>query len=240
MKKKKIFYVIVFLSFFAILWCCDIIKYFFDKKMPIENIEITGYKIVSLGDIEEFFDDEIKNKNLLFFNPWNLQKKIMTHPLTQNVEIKKQYPNKLSIYFEEKEVVLLINNNKKNYILDKNDFIIEINENLIHKYSELANLLKIEGEDILDESREIAKIFLNKNYTKRIVGLYKIGKRRWDMIVDYKIKVMLPEVINDDYMNYAFNSIDKLKINDDVHRSAIYSIVDMRINNRIFVKNIDE
>ena len=240
MKKKKIFYVIVFLSFFAILWFFDIPKYFFDKKMPIENIEITGYKIVSLSDIENFFVDEIKNKNLFFLNPWNLQKKIIAHPLAQNVEIKKQYPSKLSIYFEEKEAILLLNDNKKNYILDKNGLITEVNENLIRKYSEISNLLKIEGDGILDESREIAKIFLNKNYTKRIVGLYKIGKRRWDMIIDHKIKVMLPEVINDDYMNYVFNSIDKLKINDDVHRNAIYSIVDMRVNNRIFVKNIDE
>jgi cell division septal protein FtsQ len=240
MRRKKIFYFIGFLSFLLIFLFRSDIKFFFDKKLPIKDIEISGYKIIKIDDIENFIQDSHKKENLFFFDIWDLQKKMISHPLAENVEIKKIYPDRLSIFIMEKDPILLISEKKKNYILDRDGKITEIDQNLIKKYSEISNLLKIEGDEILDESHEIAKIFLDKNYTRRIVGLYKIGGRRWDVIIDYKVKVMLPEKITESFIDYTFNTIDKLKINNDIHQNAIYSIVDMRINNRIFIKNIDE
>ena len=242
MRSKKILYSMGLLSLLFIAWLFRsyVEKSFFDQMMLIKDFEIIGYKLLSSRDIEAFLGEDIKRENLFFFNPWILQKKIILHPLIENIEIKKQYLDKLLIYIKEKDPILLIRDNKKNYILDRNGAITEINQNLIKKYSELSDLLKIEGEDILNESHEIANIFLNKHYTKRVIGLYKIGRRRWDIIVDYKVKVMLPEQISEDFIDYVFNTIDKLKINHDIHHNAIYSIVDMRIDSRIFIKNIDE
>ena len=216
-------------------------KILFKNLIYVKDIEITGYNNLSVVDIENYFVNEnLKNRNLFFVKPWHIQQKIIANPLIYNAEVRKQYPDKLLINIEEKEPILLLLDNKKHYIFDAHGKITEIDSDFLEKYSIFNTLLKAEGDGLVQEASEISKIFVQKEFTKRISGLYKIGKRRFDMIVDRRIKVMLPEKINEDFVVDAFNLVDKLKANNDIHRDAIYSIVDLRINKRIFVKNISE
>lgn len=246
MKKKNTTWIIIFFSIFipSTLFYKknyqQLEHFIFPNKFSTTQIEITGYNVVSSSDIENSIQEDLHKKNLLFLNPWIIHKKINENPLIQSSEVKKKYPDTLSISVEERNPLLLFYSNKKNFILDSNKKITEIDDDFIRKYETLSNLLKVEGDNISQEIQEVAKIFANKDFTKRIVGLYKIGNRRWDMIVDNKIKVMLPEKINEDLIVDIFNKIDSLKASNDLNRSAIYSIVDIRINKKIFIKNINE
>jgi len=216
-------------------------KILFSEKISVKNIEIYGYNNLELNDIKNYFnEEETKGKNLFFLQPKIIQKKILSNPLIYNAEVTKRYPDKLFINIEEKQPILLILDNKKKYMFDSNDEITEIDDEFMSRYSIFDSLLKAEGSNTTKEAKEISEIFVQKDFTKRISGLYKIGNRRFDMIVDRKIKIMLPEKINKDQIIDVFNLIDKLKANNDLHKDAVYSIVDLRVNKRIFIKNINE
>ena len=101
-------------------------------------------------------------------------------------------------------------------------------------------LLYFEGNNILSEIPFLVDIFLNKDFSKRINGLYKIGDRRWDMIVDKKIKVMLPERISKDLIVSIVDIIDQMKSKNNIKIQAVYTILDLRLKDKIFIKNIGE
>ena len=60
------------------------------------------------------------------------------------------------------------------------------------------------------------------------------------MIVDKKIKVMLPERISKDLIVSIFNIIDQMKSKNNIKIQAVYTILDVRLKDKIFIKNIGE
>jgi cell division septal protein FtsQ len=214
---------------------------FFFSDFKINNVDVTGYSAFSRDDIKHKIDaNNLHQKNLLFFDIWKLYEDLKSISLVEKVVVRKIYPNNLSIEVRERSPVALIVDNKKNYIFDKSDKIIPIDHNMMKKFNFFKDLFYIEGDNILSEVSFLVDIFVDKDFSKRISGLYKIGDRRWNMIVDKKIKVMLPERINKDLVISIFNTVDQMKSKNNIKMQAVYTILDARMKDKIFIKNIGE
>jgi len=58
-------------------------------------------------------------------------------------------------------------------------------------------------------------------------------------MIDRKIKVMMPEEISKEFIEKIFNTIDSLKLRGEISNNSLYTTLDMRIKDKIFIKNIE-
>lgn len=235
-------YKILFLSIIlvSILFIKDKKEFFFGD-FKIQNIQINELNNILKNDIDEKIGSvNLYQKNLLFTDMQTIYDDLKSIPIVENVLIRKIIPNTLSIEIKERSPIALIMDNNKNYIFDESSATTLVDENSLKDFDLFKRLLYFEGNNILSEIPFLVDIFLNKDFSKRINGLYKIGDRRWDMIVDKKIKVMLPERISKDLIVSIFNIIDQMKSKNNIKIQAVYTILDVRLKDKIFIKNIGE
>ena len=237
MKYKVLFLSIILVSIFFI----KDKKEFFFGDFKVQNIQINGFNHISKNDINTKVDSKnLYQKNLLFLDTHKIYDDLKNIPIVESVSVRKVIPNTLSIEIKERSPIAFIVDNKKSYIFDKSNNITLVDENFLKDFDIFKNLFYFEGNDILSEIPFLVDVFLNKDFSKRINGLYKIGDRRWDMIVDKKIKVMLPERISKDLIVSIFNIVDQMKSKNNIKIQAVYTILDARIKDKIFIKNIGE
>ena len=193
------------------------------KKLKIQNIVIENNKII---EKQEIINDIsfLYNKNLIFLNPNELNRKIKKKSFIKKLQIKKIYPNKLVIkVFEKEPIAILIDNNKKKFYLGKKIDLIEYK-----KISKYENLPVVKG------NKKNFKILYN-NLTKVNFPLMNVSNfnylktNRWDIQMKDKKIIKLPS------KNYTrvlknFMTIRK-KTNFDK-----YMIFDYRLNNQLILK----
>jgi cell division protein FtsQ len=169
-----------------------------------------------------------------------LRERLIESPMVSEAIVKKVYPHFIMIEIIERYPILLIVDNKQNYIYDKNGNTVKIDSKDVKKYDFLQSLVYVEGDNILDEIKDVATLFLGHEFSSRINGIYKIGERRWDMVIDKKLKVMLPEKITRSNLASIFNMIDNMKLKNNIKNQALYTILDARVKGKIFIRNIVE
>lgn len=206
-------------------------------KFQVKNISIDGYKHIAHKDIEDKLN-YVYNKNILFLNPWAIRKKLNELTMVADVKVIKKFPNTLNVNITERKPLLIMTDNNKHYLLDNEMKLINIEKNMIENYPILKNLTYVEGNNIAQDASNMVTLFSEEKIKNRISALYRINNRRWDMIIDKKIKLMLPESVTSEFVTHAFHLIDSFKSNNSINPNAFYSIIDMRVKDKVFIKNI--
>ena len=160
---------------------------------------------------------------LIFFNSFDIEKKLKNIAFIESYEVKKIYPNKLKIkIFEKKPIAVLQYKKKKFYISE--------NYNLIN-YVDIENY------------RYLPEVFGNKNNFRTfhenikkinfpidlIKKYYSYETNRWDLETYEKKVIKLP---TKDYIKSLENFI-YLSKEDNFKK---YNIFDYRINNQLILK----
>ena len=125
MKKKylKFFFIIFFLLFTTYTP--------FDKDneivlFPIEKITIENTRLLS-QELILIELSEIYNTDLLLFDEKKLNKILRNFKIIQGATVKKVFPNTLKIYVKEKEILAVLVENKKKYLISDDGNLIDIN-----------------------------------------------------------------------------------------------------------------
>ena len=223
-KSKIYFYIIsfVFLSTIANNNALKILK----SNFLISNIEIkTNYSEVEKKILNK--TNYLLNKNILLINKTIISNNLSGLNFLEKVEIKKKFPSTITIKASRTDIIGITYKNQKKYYVGLNGkFILQknltSNEKLplifgnfkIQKFIKLLNVLKNQNID----SNLISKYYFHKN-------------KRWDLYLKDNIIIKLPskniENALDKYKN--FKKLDKIKPN---------IILDLRISNRIVIKNV--
>ena len=223
-KSKIYFYIIsfVFLSTIANNNALKILK----SNFLISNIEIkTNYSEVEKKILNK--TNYLLNKNILLINKTIISNNLSDLNFLEKVEIKKKFPSTITIKASMTDIIGITYKNQKKYYVGLNGkFILQknltSNEKLplifgnfkIQKFIKLLNVLKNQNID----SNLISKYYFHKN-------------KRWDLYLKDNIIIKLPskniENALDKYKN--FKKLDKIKPN---------TILDLRISNRIVIKNV--
>lgn len=213
---KKILVLIVVVLFLVALTLVGVFAF------KITDIEITQVKTINEVDIkgiQEYIDKNI-GKNILFFNETVFKKNLEEEfKNIKVVDTKRQFPNVLQVFIEEREEVFAIESNGKYYVLDK--YLNVLREQTGYRNS----------NDIKDSTAS-KNLVLIENLTNEDIGNIEVGK-------EFKInngskQKALKEIAN------AFFGPNRLKDYNDTQKimSIFYSIDLKNIKNlKMYTKN---
>ena len=223
-KSKIYFYIIsfVFLSTIANNNALKILK----SNFLISNIEIkTNYSEVEKKILNK--TNYLLNKNILLINKTIISNNLSGLNFLEKVEIKKKFPSTITIKASRTDIIGITYKNQKKYYVGLNGkFILQKNLTSNEKLPLIFGNFKIQ------KFIKLLNVLKNQNIDSNLISNYYFHKnKRWDLYLKDNIIIKLPskniENALDKYKN--FKKLDKIKPN---------TILDLRISNRIVIKNV--
>ena len=249
---KKIFFIIIFFCILIVIFKVDFISHklhinnkfdFISENLnsfKIAHINTSGLKTISQNEIQPYVDI-LYNKNILFVNPWSIKRQFLNLEMIDEIKVTKQYPDTLSIEINEKIPMMLLLDDGEYYIIDNKKRINKISKKIINDNTYLKNLTYVEGAGTFNEIKNNINYFIDQEINlSRISGIYRVNNRRWDLVIDKKIKIMLSDKIDKNLIKNILTLIDSLRSNGGIHGDALYSTIDLRVKGKVFIKNITD
>ena len=220
---------LIFISLIAIF---VILKYpsLLNNSFQIENVIIEGSEKSNISEIENNVT-EFKG-NLIGFNFNSIKEIVESSEWVKRVSIKKVLPSTLKINVTENDPYAIYFQEGKSFLIDLDGSIItEIN---LNNYED--DLLFVRGEnspELLEQLiRDISIAF--PNLTQTLEEVEFIEKRRWNLKLNNKLLVKLP----DEKFQQSLKNLKQLFEEQEVMESNIIEI-DLRIQGRAALKVLD-
>ena len=191
------------------------------SKFNLKEINIKNNILTKKKDIKKLLFP-IYNKNLIFLENSEIEKALMQNSFIESFEIKKKYPNTLTIKIFEKKPIAILQYNKNKFYLSEKIELIKF-ENL----SNYQNLPYVIG------SKEDFEIFYNSlnniNFPFDQIKKYTLYEsKRWDLETVNNKLIRLPAK---DYIKSIKNYLNLINNND----FKKYKLFDYRINNQLIL-----
>ena len=165
---------------------------FLKAGLEIKEIEIEGNSSVTNEQIISaiFNDGKLYNKlPTMFIDVDEITSKIQQLGWVKEVHIKKKLPQKIIVNVVEREPAVLWKDNDEVWLTDNKGN--KITKNIEPVYLNLPYIIGANHTEDVKNAFDILQA--DKNLLHRVSSIRKIGKRRWDIELDNKIKVSLPE-----------------------------------------------
>ena len=183
------FFVYLYLNFnkFSNL-SSDLIQEYSNKyKYNLNKIEVVGITSLNKDEILIFFT-KFKNKSIFLVPVKEISNKIKKNKWIQEVNIRNDYKNTLTVNIKEETPIGIYENNNQKILFSKNLVILEI----LGKNHDYKNLISFYGENsIINSKNLISKI--DQDIKKMIQSAIFIENRRWNIRLKNKITLKLPE-----------------------------------------------
>ena len=223
-KIKILFYIIVFI-FLSTISFFERTNIFGNKVFfPLNKIEIYGYEKVDYVTMQNQLSSLI-GKNLLFMRPKDIEEILDKNKLINEFTIQKKYPNTVSINLKEVNFVAEIFKDKKKYFLTDNDNLIPFKDYVIEQ--DLPNIYGKDAEYYFNDFQKLLK--LNDFNLDIISSYYFFQINRWDLVTNNQKIIKFPSKD----LKEAIKVVNKLLNNKDFNK---YSVIDLRINNKIITQ----
>ncbi|OWZ25784.1 POTRA domain, FtsQ-type family protein [Wolbachia endosymbiont of Wuchereria bancrofti] len=189
----------------------------------IDEVVVNGNKFTNEKDILNLVN---KTQPIIYISPSKLADSIQSvSKWIKHVRIHRILPNTLYINVDEHKPFALWKDNNKTSVIDSEGKVI------VDDYP-TDNFIVITGQNALSNLKSIKDILESKTQlSDHISSCVYIGDRRWNIILDNGSIVKLPE----DNPHSAWNYLNRLQNTTDFTFSD-WSIIDMRIIDKIFVK----
>ena len=223
-KIKILFYIFIFIFLSTIS--------FFERTNILDNaiffrlnkIEIQGYKKIDHKAIQSQLSGLI-GKSLLFINYEYIEDILDKSKLISEFTIQKKYPNTINIDLEEVNFVAKVFKDKQKYFLADNDNLISFKD-----YVTDQDLPNIYGKDAEYYFNDFQKLLKLNDFNLDIISSYYFFKiNRWDLVTNSQKVIKFPSK----GLREAINVANKLLNNKDFNK---YSVIDLRINNKIITQ----
>lgn len=191
------------------------------SKFNLKEINIENNILTKKKDIKKLLFP-IYNKNLIFLENLEIEKALMQNSFIESFEIKKKYPNTLTIkIFEKKPIAILQYKKNKFYLSEKIELI---------KFENLSNYQNLPYVIGSKEDFEIFYNSLNKiNFPFDQIKKYTLYEsKRWDLETVNNKLIRLPAK---DYIKSIKNYLNLINNND----FKKYKLFDYRINNQLIL-----
>ena len=153
------------------------------------------------------------------------KQKLETLPWVRSATVQRRLPDVLYVRLAERHPIAIWQNKNQMYLIDDRGNTLE-NPNLALP----TGLLILTGEDApKNASSLITALEIYPDITQRVTGAMFISRRRWDVIVDHKLKVKLSETD----LKGSLESFWKLIQNHKLDDKEIVA-VDLRFKDRAY------
>lgn len=205
-------------------WCDECVSnLLLSNGFTIDEVVVTGNKFTNENDILNLID---RTEPIIYVSLSKLANSVQSvSRWIKNVSVYRILPNTVQINVEEHEPFAIWKDNNKTSVIDSEGKVI-IDDYLVD------NLVVITGQNSLSNLKFVRDILQNKTQlSSQISSFVCIGNRRWNIVLDNGLTVKLPEDNPYgawDYLNHLQNTTD--------FTFSDWSIIDMRIADKIFVK----
>ncbi len=201
-------------------------KYTADAGFRLEDVIVEGRIRTDKSQILNILKLE-HGKPLLSINLSEAKAKLEAVSWVKAVRIERRFPNTLFIWILEKEPVALWQAHDKIYLVDGDGELMEIHE--VHQYKDL---LPITGDQAPHHVGSLVAL-LDKfpEIKKRVTSATHLRSRRWDIRLDGKIDIKLPEKEVERALAYLL----KLENQHSLSEQKITTI-DMRLPDQLILR----
>ena len=223
-KIKILFYIFIFI-FLSTISFFERTNIFGNKIFfPLNKIEIYGYEKVDYVAMQSQLSNLI-GQNLLFMNPKDIEEILDENKLISEFTIQKKYPDTVNINLKEVNFVAKVFKDKKKYFLADNDILVLFKDHMIDQ--DLPNIYGKDAEYYFNNFQKLLK--LNNFNLNTISSYYFFQINRWDLVTNNQKIIKFPSK----GLKEAIKVANKLLNNKDFNK---YSVIDLRINNKIITK----
>ena len=201
--------------------------YLLNNFFKVKDIKIVGTKKTNPYELKQILSSNLNN--LITFDKDNAKSLLEEMGWVKRANIKKIYPNTISISIIESDPFAIFYNNQDIFLIDIDGEIISPNPD-INKYE---SLLTVRGEKAEVKLSEIIKE-ININFPEvrnKVNGLEFVDKRRWNLFLSNDLLIKLP----DKEINESLKNLKKLFADKQILDSNIIE-VDLRIKGRAVIK----
>ena len=223
-KIKILFYIFIFI-FLSTVSFFERTNIFSNKIFfPLNKIEIYGYEKVDYVAMQSQLSNLI-GQNLLFMNSKDIEEILDENKLISEFTIQKKYPDTVNINLKEVNFVAKVFKDKKKYFLADNNNLIPFKDYVIGQ--DLPNIYGKNAEYYFNDFQKLLK--LNDFNLDNISSYYFFQINRWDLVTNNKKIIKFPSK----GLKEAIKVANKLLNNKDFNK---YSVIDLRINNKIITQ----
>lgn len=193
-----------------------------------KKFEITGNKNIQKSDVIYLINP--KGKSVFGYDIYKISQYIKDNiSWVQNVDIHILLPDTIKIHITEKKPYAI-------YIMDEKKYTIDIQGTILDEYNinhKLESKITLMGKNANTEFAIFANA-LNKSPKIRdmITHAKYISDRRWDIILQNKITIKLPENINEN----KIAKLSKILNNYSNLFSNKIKTIDLRFQNKIIIE----
>ena len=170
-----------------------------------------------------------RGKPILAINLTDAKEKLEKISWVKAARVERRFPDTLFIRISEKEPVALWQNQSKTFLVDRDGELVETKE--AHKYKELLLVTGHHAPRFVGELCTLLEQF--PELKSRVTNATHLRSTRWDIKLDGKICVKLPEKEIDRALAYLLD-LEKYSQLREV------AVVDMRLPDRLTLRLIPE
>ena len=204
-----------------------------DDSFNINNVNINNNEFLSIDEINEIINGELKDKNIFNINISKLKKSINKHNYIQSSKIYTTYPNNIFIHINEIIPIVLFEENSQYFLVDHRSNKIKADIKALNYYS-----VPIITSDIKNQNRikiitnSLINIFNNNNELYNSISEININNEEIHYKTNYRttIKLDVNQINQNTKALISFLNQNKLK------RIESYEYVNLLIPNQIIVK----
>ena len=227
-KKKSIFTIFSICGIYLLSYIhfSMILGYF---GFSLKEVVIEGHERLTSDDILNTLSLEQKIP-LFNLELEKIQENTLQNPWVRSVAVQRQLPDTLYLRIVERRPLALWKEEKGTLIMIDDEGEL-INARVPREYENLPMVL---GEMAYKNTPLIIKALQEfPEIYHRVTGLVWVGSRRWDLILDKKLHIQLPEI---DIEN-ALKKLENLQEKHKIFGKSI-SKIDLRVQSKIILKPI--
>jgi len=195
-----------------------------------QKVDIAGNKNMSTDDITTSLGIQVGDP-IFALNMSDIKSRLEENVWVKDVIIERRLPSTISIFVNERTPIAIWQFQQKLYLID-------LEGNRITKYKNQSNnndfgeLLHVVGSDANIYAQNLLNALAPYQELKsKIIYAVRHGKRRWDIILDQKITVKMPEDNSTHAYEYLYKMYDSGKLFDQN-----YKTVDLRDSEKYYIK----
>ena len=201
---------------------------FAQAGLSVAELSLSGYALTN----EDLLFGAVgleSSRSLVSFDAEAARLRLEALPSIESATIRKVYPNSLIVDLVEKQPVAIWTVDGVNFAIDSNGDKISPVE------MPIEGLPLFVGDGAADDVPEmIALLAQFPDLNEGLLASSRIGDRRWDLIYDVGLRVMLPET----NVAKAMEKLMQLQSQEQVFERDI-AVLDLRLNDYIAVRPVD-
>ena len=192
--------------------------------LKIQKIIISNNLLVPRDEILSKLN-QVYGKNIILIKRKDIEESLQNVNFLKKVEVKKKYPDTITVKIFETKPVGILFKDKTQYLLDSSSNLIEID-----KKKDLAKLPNIIGDNAEKNIINfLEQLETNKFPTNNIKNFYYFKIGRWDLQLSDNRTIKFPYNVNSKVIKKTIELLSRKDFQN-------YKVIDLRIDGKIIVE----